>query len=148
MLTFCVEREVFSIWYEPFQLTLLLSEFQLDQLHHNDGEKDARTGRREPDRGKVNPDDEPGLTCPDKFFDCAESDCVEKPGDTQKHPVEQIGRVQGILTQKNTIKTQRRQKDAVLDVGTRKLFASGNSGNSGTEGSDKAWPHNLHISTN
>ena len=29
------------------------------------------------------------------------------------------------------------QKDAVLDVGTRKLFASGNSE---TEGSDKFWP--------
>ena len=29
-----------------------------------------------------------------------------------------------------------------------KLVASGNSGNSGTEGSKKAWPHNLHISTN
>ena len=30
-------------------------------------------------------------------------------------------------------------------VSTRKLIASGNSG---TEGNDKAWPHNLHISTN
>ena len=39
-------------------------------------------------------------------------------------------------------------KDAVLDAGTRKLVATGNSGNSGTEGKDKAWPHNLHISTN
>ena len=27
--------------------------FQLDQLHQNDGQKDARTGRREQDRGKV-----------------------------------------------------------------------------------------------
>ena len=32
------------------------------------------------------------------------------------------------------------QKDTVLDVGTRKLVASGNS--------DKVWPHSLHISTN
>ena len=40
------------------------------------------------------------------------------------------------------------QKDAVQDVGTRKLVASGNSGNSGTEGNDKAWSHNLHLSAN
>ena len=60
------------------------------------------------------------------------------------------------------------QKDAVLDVGTRKLVATQEedqehlnfpedskstrklvaSGNSEAEGSDKSWPHNLHISTN
>ena len=66
-----------------FQLSLLLSEFQLGQLHEVDGEKDARTGRRRKDRGKVKGDDEPGLACLDKFLDCAKSDCVEKPGDTQ-----------------------------------------------------------------
>ena len=49
----------------------------------NDGEKDARTGRRRQDRGKVKADDEPGLHCLDKFFDCAESCCVENPEDTQ-----------------------------------------------------------------
>ena len=44
----------------------------------------ARTGRREQDRGKVKADDdEPGLTRLDKFFDCAESGFVEKPADTQ-----------------------------------------------------------------
>ena len=37
------------------------------------------------------------------------------------------------------------QKDEVLEVSTRKLVASGSSE---TEGSDKAWPHNLHKSTN
>ena len=57
-------------------------------------------------------------------------------------------------------------KDAVLDVGTRKLVATEEdqehlnypedsissrklvaAGNSETEGTDKIWPHNLHIST-
>ena len=38
---------------------------------------------REQDRGKVKADDEPGLHCLDKFFDCAESGCAEKPGDTE-----------------------------------------------------------------
>ena len=32
-----------------------------------------------------------GLYCLDKFFDCAEPGCVEKPQDTQKYAVEQIG---------------------------------------------------------
>ena len=69
------------------------------QLHWNDGEKDARTGRREQDRGKVKAgDDEPGLHCLDKVFDCEQSGSVEKPGNTQKHPVEQVGQVQGNLT--------------------------------------------------
>ena len=40
--------------------------------------------------------------------------------------------------------SQRWHKDAVLDAGTRKLVASGNSE---TEDSDKIWPHNLHTST-
>ena len=58
--------------------------FSLDQLHQKDGENDARTERRRKDRGKVKTDDELGLACLDKFFDCAESDCVEKPGDTHR----------------------------------------------------------------
>ena len=55
----------FHTWsFQPFQLTLLLSEFQLDQLNSNDGEKDARTGRRREDRGKDEADDdEAGLHC-------------------------------------------------------------------------------------
>ena len=62
--------------------------------------------------------------------------------------------------------SQARQKDAVLDESTRRLFATEEdqedvnypedsvstrklvaSGNSETEGSDKVWPHSLHIST-
>ena len=59
-------------------------KFHLDQLHQNVGEKDARTGRRRQDRGNVKADDdEPGRHCFDKFFNCEQSDCVEKPGDTQ-----------------------------------------------------------------
>ena len=56
-----VEQSSLSVWHQPFQLSLLLSEFQLDQLHRNDGEKDARTGRSEQDPGKVKAnDEEPG----------------------------------------------------------------------------------------
>ena len=88
-------------------LTSAISEFQLGQPHENDGEKDARTDRRRQDRGKVKADDESGLTCLDKFFDCAETDCVEAWGHS-KHFVEQIGQVHGNLTQENSIKTQRR----------------------------------------
>ena len=58
-------------------LSLLRSDFQLDQLHHNNGDKDARTGRRQQDRGEVKADDdEPGRLCLDKFLDCEQSACV------------------------------------------------------------------------
>ena len=66
-----------------FQINLLLSEFQLYQLPRNIGEMDARRERRREDCGKVKTDVELGLACCDKFFDCAQSDCVEKSGDTQ-----------------------------------------------------------------
>ena len=59
------------------------AEFQLHQLPCDDGEKDARRERREQDRCKAKSDDEPGLACCDKFFDCAKSNCVEKSVDTQ-----------------------------------------------------------------
>ena len=39
-----------------FTRDYLCSEFQFDQLHQNDGEKDARTERRQQDRGKVKAD--------------------------------------------------------------------------------------------
>ena len=44
--------------------------------------KDARTGRRREDRDKVKAD-ELGVIYLDKFFDCAQSDCVKMPGITQ-----------------------------------------------------------------
>ena len=109
------------------------------------------------------------LRCLAKFFNCAESSCVEKPGDTQSTFVEQIGQVQGNLTHENSIKTQRRvlkddNKDAVLDVGTKKLVATEEdqehlifsegatstrkliaSRNSETEGSDKFWQKSTNF---
>ena len=60
--------------------------FQLHQLPWNDGEKDARRERREQDRCKVKVDNEPGLACCDKFFDCAKSNCVEKSEGYSGHP--------------------------------------------------------------
>ena len=159
-----------SVKHQPFQLTLLLSEFQLDLLHQNDGEKDARTARREQDRGKVKADDdEPGLTC--------RSSTVQNPV-ASKSPgiVKAPCRTDWSSTGKPDAKehnqdaassSQGWQKDAVLDVSTRKPVATEEdqeplnyheasvgtrkpvaSGNSETEGSDEAWPHNLHISTN
>ena len=78
--------------------SLLRSEFQLDQLHQNDGEEVARTRKRQQDRGRVKADDEePGRLCLDQFFDCKKSDCVEK-----------IRQAQGNLTREIAITTQRR----------------------------------------
>ena len=105
----------------------------------SDGEKDARTGRRRQDRGKVRAhDDEPGLHCLDKFFDCADSGCVEKPGDTQSALWKILVKYREIeakeYNQDAASSSQGWQKDAVPDVGTRKLVASGKSE---IEGSDK-----------
>ena len=143
-----MEQSSSFVEHQPLlQLSLLLSEFHLHQLHEVDGEKDARTGRRRKDRGKVKGDDEPGLACLDKFFDCAKSDCVEKSGDTQGTLSKILVKYKGNLKQEDSIEAQRRVlkdgKNMVLDVSTRKLVASGNSE---TEGEDKVWPHNFHIS--
>ena len=94
--------------------------FSLTSCTKTDDEKDARTGRRrQQDRGKVKADDdESGFLCLDKFFDCEQSDCVEKPGGYSKHFVEQIGQVQGNLTEEIAITTQRR----VLEDGTKTHF--------------------------
>ena len=62
----------------------------------------------EQDRGKVKADDELGLICLDKFFDCGESDCVEKPGDNQSTLSNRLGQVQGNLSQEIAITTKRR----------------------------------------
>ena len=87
----CWQREISHVMSGTIFFILLTSPISAlsaalrisdDQLHQNDGKKDARTERRQQDRGKVKADDEPGLTCLDKFFNC-ESECVEKPGDTQ-----------------------------------------------------------------
>ena len=126
------------------------SEFQLDKLHQNDGKKDARTGRRQQDRGKVKADDdEPGRLCLDKFFDCEQADCVEK----LKAPC----RTDWYGNHDAASSSQGWQKDAFLDVSTGKPVGPGysrnpanpgNSGDSRTEGNDEDWQHNLHISTN
>ena len=96
-----VEHSSSSVQRQPFELSLLCSEFQLDQLHKNDGEKDAGTkgGRKKcgklevyseelfshvPTCGKIKADEhEPDFNCLDKFLIREPSDCVEKPGDTQ-----------------------------------------------------------------
>ena len=75
-----VEQSSSFVQLQPFQPSLLRSEFQLSKLSH-EGEKDARTERRQQDRGKVKADDdEPDFNCLDKFLNCEQSDCVEKPG--------------------------------------------------------------------
>ena len=104
--------------HEAVQLSVLRSEFQLDQLYQNDGEKDARTGRRRQDRGNVKADDdEPGFHCLGKFFDCRIR-LRRKARRYSKHPVEKNGQVQGKLTQEIAITTQRR----VLKDGKKMQF--------------------------
>ena len=101
-----VEQSSLSVEHQPFQLSLLCSEFQLDQLHQNDGEKDARTGRRPQDRCNAKADDdEPGCFCLDKFFDCEQLDARVRNHDAASS-------------------SQGSQKDAFLDVSTGKPDAT------------------------
>ena len=75
-----MEQSSSFVQHQPFQLSLLRSEFQLDLLPQNDGEEDARTKRRRLDCGKIEANgDERGRHCLDKFFIREPSDCVEKP---------------------------------------------------------------------
>ena len=137
------------------------------QLLQHDGDKDARTGRRREDRGKVKADDEPGLTCLDKFFDCAESGCVGKPGDTQgtlpKRLVKYRETGSKRIQSRRSVGFSRMAKNAVLDVSARRLVSTEEDKeqlnfleeyeetrrfrNSEIEGKDNFWPHNLHFST-
>ena len=82
------------------------------------GEEDARTKWRWQGCGKIKANgDEPGRHCFDKFFICEQSDCVEKPGDTQSL----------MLTDSNpdaASSSQGWQKDPQLDVCTEKLVAT------------------------
>ena len=100
-----------------------------------------------------------------------QSDYVKKSGDIQGTLLKNwssTGKLEAKKYNRDAASSsQRWQKDAVLDVGTRKLVATEEdqkhlnfpadsistrklvaSGNFETEGSDKNWPHNLQISTN
>ena len=146
---------------------MLFSEFQLDQLHENVSEKDARTGRRRKDRGKAKADVELGLICLDKFFDSAKSDCVEKPGEALcQNDWSSTGKLEAREFNRDTASSsQGWRKDTVFDVCTRRLVATEEdqehlnfpedsictsrlvaSGNSETAGKGKIWPHILHMS--
>ena len=92
-------------------------------MHQNDGEKDARIGRRQQDRGKVKADDDdPDLVCLDKFFDCELSDCGEKPGDTQSTLSSRLVKYREtwykIIQSRRSVEFSRMAKDAFLDINT------------------------------
>ena len=71
---------------QPFQMSFLRSEFQLDYLPQNDGEEYARTKRRRQDCDKIKAyGDELDFPCLDKFLIREPSDCVEKAGGYSKH---------------------------------------------------------------
>ena len=125
-------------------------------------------GRRQQDGGTAD-DDERVLLCLDKFYDCEQSDCVEKPGDTQSTLSKRLVKYRETLRKRSQSPSSSR---GCVDVSTRKLVAiedsqeqvkyledsastgklvapgnPRNPGDSGTRGNDEDWPHNLHIST-
>ena len=76
----------------------------------NDGGRDARTRRRREDRGKVRADDdELGLHCLYKFFDC-KIRLRRKVRGHSRHPIKIIGQVQGNLKQEPSVEFSRMAK--------------------------------------
>ena len=146
-----VEQSSPFVQHHPFQLNLLLSEFQLYQLPWNDSEKGARRERRRQDCGKVKADVEPGHACCDKFFDCAKSNCVEKSVGAQgtcQSDWKSTGRPVAREHNQDAASSSPEKNQELLNVhenlkGTRKLVASGNSD---IDGTGKIWPHNPHFS--
>ena len=83
-----------------------------------------------------------------KFFDCAKIRLRRKVRGHSRHLVKKGWSSTGKpdargFNRDAASSSQGWQKDAVLDISTRRLVASGNSE---IEGKDKNWPHNLHIS--
>ena len=66
-----------------FSLNCCSQNFSLTSRTETMAKRTQEEKRWREDGGKVKADGEPGLTCLDKLFDFAKSDCVEKPGDTQ-----------------------------------------------------------------
>ena len=99
-----------------------------DASKRKETKKDARTIRREQDCGEIQANgDELDQFCCFEFFICEQSDCVEKPGDTQKLQVNRLDYQGGLMqTQiKIPIPTQRR----VLEDGKEMLNCSSAQGN-------------------
>ena len=71
------------VQHQPFRLTWLLSEFQLDKLPQNDGEEGAGTEGRRQNCGKIKTYSyELVFNCSGKFLIRARSDCIQRPGET------------------------------------------------------------------
>ena len=120
-----MEQSSSFVQHQPFQLYLLLLEFQLALLHHRkDGEKDARTIRREHDCGQIQANgEEPDQFCSYKFFICEQSDCVEKPKKKLKASSRQVGlSVQAQI--KVASSSQGWQRDAQLFISTERPEAT------------------------
>ena len=122
------------VQHEPFQLSLLRQQSQLAQLHHRkDGEKDAAKAiRREQDCGEIQANGgKPDQFCCCKFFIGGQSDCVEKPADTQsfKSTGWIIRRLDARTNQNSnpdaSSSSQGWQKDAQLFISTGKPVATG-----------------------
>ena len=79
--------------------------------------KKCKNRKEETGNVKVD-DDERGLHCLDKFFDCAESGCVEKAGDTRCTRSNRWVQYRETWRKKKTIETQRR----VLKDGRKMQF--------------------------
>ena len=168
-LSHVMSGTIFSICLTSaiFKLCLLLSEFHLCQLPKNDGEKNARRERRSEDCCKVMPT----LNLASHAATSSSTVQSRKVRGYSGHSVNLIGRAQEDLQREKTqsrhsVEFSSATTDAMLDESTRRLVAAevnqellnfhGNlksarklvaTGSPDIDGTDRIWPHNLHIST-
>ena len=157
--------------HQPFQLRLLLSEFQLDQLHWNDDENGCKS--RKENRGSWHSQSRrwTWARLSLQILRHCKIRLHQKAWGYWRH-FQQKDRSSTLKLEARKFNrgaassSQGWQKDAVLDDSTRRLAVTEEdqehlnfledwkstrrlvaSGNSETEGKDKIWPHNFHVST-
>ena len=86
-----MEQSSSSVQHQPFQLSLLCSEFQVHRLLQNDGEEDAGTEGRRENCGRIKTYSyELVFNCSGKFFIREKSDYILRSGET--HDSSEIGK--------------------------------------------------------
>ena len=78
-----MEQSSSFVQHQPFQLSLLRSEFQLDKLPQHNGEEGTRAKGTKYVTIEIFCD-EPVFLSSDKFLFIEKSDCIQKSGDTSQ----------------------------------------------------------------
>ena len=110
------------IQHQPFQLHLLLFEFQLDKLPWKDREEDVGTEGRRKKCGKIK--NELVFACSGKFLNRENSNCIWKPGDTHSHRERMRRNSNSDAASSSQVKLQDAYLGGLMDKATVKLVAT------------------------